>query len=83
MGPAKQWKVMVNHRQVGKHWRGTCSYWGGGSWGGLGGSSLAADGEQLGQKAGVRKLWWVRAPPSGLPDCIEKKVALIHFQFLT
>ena len=55
----------------------------GGSWGVLSGSSLAAGGEQLGQKAGVRKLWWVRVPPSGLPDCIEKKVALIHFQFLT
>lgn len=49
----------------------------------LSGSSLAAGGEQLGQKAGVCKLWWVRVPPSGLPDCIEKKVALIHFQFLT
>ena len=36
----------------------------------LSGSSLAAGGEQLGQKAGVCKLWWVRVPPSGLPDFI-------------
>lgn len=57
---------------------------------GPGGSFLATDRGSLlllDQKfflpAEVYKLWWVRAPPSGLPDSILNEVSFIHFHFIS